>query len=220
MKIARFGQSCVLIETKGKRILVDPGDKLWNESLLTEHWVNIDIILVTHRHHDHCESKSIQEMTKNDKTKFYTTQEVASAFPELSPEIVKQGDVLKENGITVTVVKAVHGYVPVFKGGKMVNENVGYIIDDGDKKAYITSDTMCFENDYKCDVVFVPVCNHGVTMGPWEAGLFAQETGASLVIPVHYESPKHPADLDQVSAEFDKFGLNYKILDVKESIEI
>lgn len=94
MKITRFGQSCILIETKGKRILIDPGDKLWDESLLKEHWINIDVLLVTHKHHDHCEVKSIQEITKQGKTKFYTTHEVAKTYPELTPQIVKQRDVI------------------------------------------------------------------------------------------------------------------------------
>jgi len=221
MKLTRFGQSCILIESKEKRILIDPGDKLWEESLLTDHWINIDVLLVTHKHHDHCEVKSIQEITKQGKTKFYTTQEVATTYPELTPKIVKQGDVLKEDEITINVVKAVHGYVPLFKGGKGVDENVGYIIDDGDKKVYITSDTICFENDYKCDVIVLPVSDHGVTMGPWEAALYAKESGAQLVIPVHYDNPdKHPANFKEVRKEFGKQGLNYKFLELKGSIEV
>ena len=49
-------------------------------------------------------------------------------------------------------------------GGK-VNENIGYIIDDKDTRIYITSDTICFENEYKCDVLCAPVSDYGVVMG-------------------------------------------------------
>ena len=220
MKSTRFGQSCILIETNNKRILIDPGSLLFDDSLLKKYWIDIDVLLVTHKHSDHCNVEAINEIVRNPKTKFYTSQEVADAYSELSPQIIKAGDVLDFDDIKIDVVKAVHGYIPLLKGGKKINENVGYIIDDGINRAYLTSDTICFDNDYKADVVFVPVCNHGLVMGPFEAALFARETGAKLVVPVHYDNPKHPVDLDLVKKEFEKQGLNFKILDLKESIKI
>ncbi len=218
MRLTRFGQSCILIETNNKRVLIDPGSLLYDQSLLKESWINIDVLLVTHKHGDHCNVEAINEIVKNPKTRFYTTQEVADAYTQLSPQIVKAGEVLNFDDIKVEVVKAVHGYIPTLKGGKEIKENIGYIIDDGVNRAYLTSDTICFDNNYKADVVFVPVCNHGVVMGPFEAALFAQETGAKLVVPVHYDNPKYPVDLDVVKKEFEKQGLNYKILKFKESI--
>ena len=53
MKITKYGQSCVLIETKGKRILIDPGDYEFKDSFLEKDWTNIDVILITHMHGDH-----------------------------------------------------------------------------------------------------------------------------------------------------------------------
>ncbi len=218
MRLTRFGQSCILIETNNKRVLIDPGSLLYDDSLLKESWINIDVLLVTHKHGDHCNVEAINEIVKNPKTRFYTTQEVADAYTQLSPQIVKTGEVLDFDDIKVEVVKAVHGYIPTLKGGKEIKENIGYIINDGVNRAYLTSDTICFDNNYKADVVFVPVCNHGVVMSPFEAALFAQETGAKLVVPVHYDNPKYPVDLDVVKKEFEKQGLNYKILKFKESI--
>lgn len=218
MRLTRFGQSCILIETNNKRILIDPGSLLYDQSLLKESWINIDVLLVTHKHGDHCNVEAINEIVKNSKTKFYTSQEVADTYTQLSPQIVKAGEVLNFDDIKVEVVKAVHGYIPMLKGGKEIKENIGYIIDDGVNRAYLTSDTICFNNDYKADIVFVPVCNHGLVMGPFEAALFAQETGAKLVVPVHYDNPKYPVDLDVVKKEFKKQGLNYKILKFKENI--
>ena len=223
MRITRFAQSCILIETNGKRILIDPGDIQYDQSLPRDGWNNIDVLLVTHKHPDHCHVDAIREIVNNPKTKFYTTQEVADTYPEVSRRImnaVKAGDVLTFGNLKVEVVKAVHGYIPPLKGGKEINENVGYIVDDGVNRAYQTSDTICFENDYKCNVLFVPVVNHGLVMGPWEAALFAKETGASLVVPIHYDNPKHPADFEHIKKEFGAQGLNYKFLEIGETIEV
>lgn len=220
MKITRFAQSCLLVEANGKRILVDPGYIKYKESYLKNEWSDIDIILITHKHTDHCHINAIKEIVKNPKTKVYTSQEVADAFLELSPEIVKDGDVLRFDDIKVEVVKAVHGWIPSFRGGKEINENIAFIIDDGIKRIYQTSDTLCFDNNYKCDAIFLPVVNHGLVMGPWDAARFAKDTGAKLVIPIHYDNPKHPADFKLVKKEFEAQGLNYKFLEIGERVEL
>ncbi len=219
MKITRFAQSCFLIETKEKRILVDPGSIQYEESYLDNEWSNIDILLVTHKHGDHCNSSAISKIVENSKTKFYTTREVADAYPELSPNLVMEGSFLNFVDIKIEVVKAVHGYIPLLKGGKEIYENVGYIIDDGESRLYHPSDTICFENDYKCDVLLVPVVNHGLVMSSWEAALFAKETGAKLVIPIHYDNPVHPADFEKVKKDFEWQELNFKFLDIGEVVE-
>ena len=219
MKITKFAQSCFLVETNNKRILVDPGYLEYEESLLNDFWNNIDIILITHKHKDHIHMEAINKILKNPKTKLYTTQEVKDAH-NLNCEIIKEKDIISLDNIKIEVVGAVHGYIPPLKSGNEIKENVGYIIDDGNKRFYQTSDTICFDNEYKCDIVAVPICNHGLVMGPFEAGLFAKETGASLVIPMHYDNPKYPVDIELVKKEFDNQGINYKVLDIKESLEV
>ncbi len=44
MKITKYNQSCLLINTNGKRILVDPGTFGYTEKILNECWINIDKI--------------------------------------------------------------------------------------------------------------------------------------------------------------------------------
>jgi L-ascorbate metabolism protein UlaG (beta-lactamase superfamily) len=210
MKLTKYPQSCVLVETNGKKILVDPGMLGYDERFLDK-WKNADIILVTHKHGDHFYPEAVKQLN----AKLYSTKEVADAFPEFHFNIIKLHDKIDLGDVKIDVVKAIHGYVPFLKGDKSINENVGFIIY-GDKSVYFPSDTVCFENDYKCDICFVPVCNHGLVMGPFEAALFAKETGAELVIPYHYDNPKFPADMDNVKECFK--GLNYKLLDIGEEI--
>ncbi|MBW3014863.1 MBL fold metallo-hydrolase [Candidatus Woesearchaeota archaeon] len=214
MKITRYPQSCFLIETQNKTILIDPGTINFNE-LFLEDWKQANIILITHKHSDHCNIDALMKL----EAPIYTTNEVAKAYPELSPNIVKQGDIINIDNIRIEVTKAVHGFLPILKGGKEINEPIGFMIK-AEKTLYHTGDTICFPNDYTCDILFVPVCNHGLVMGPFEAALFAKETQASLVIPMHYDNPRYPINLDTVEKNFKEQGLNYRILNIQEPTDI
>ena len=88
MRITRFAQSCILVATKNKRILVDPGNIHFEESLLTDYWNHIDILLVTHKHSDHCHMPAIMEIVHNPETKFYTPLSVSQAYKKINPTIV------------------------------------------------------------------------------------------------------------------------------------
>ncbi len=215
MKIIKYPQSCFMVETQNKRILIDPGSLKYQESFLEE-WKKADVILITHRHSDHINCSVL----KNLDIPIYSTREVQEAYPEIKFNLVKEGGLLKFDGITVEVVKAVHGYNPNLKNGGEILENVGYIIDNGEHRFYITSDTICFNNNYKADVVALPVTAYGLTMSSYEAGLFARELGANLVLPIHMDNPKYPTNLEYMKENFEQFEINYKVLEIEESIEI
>ncbi len=218
MKITKFPQSCLLIETKGKKILVDPGNLKYKEEYF-DIWNTVDIILITHKHRDHCNTEILEKIDKN--IKIYSSNEVKNAHPTLDINIVKENDEISiENKIKIEVVHAEHGYIPPMKTGAKVIENIGYIIDDNETRVYITSDTICFQNEYKCDILCVPVSDYGVVMGAFEASLFAKETNTKLVIPLHADSPKYPVNFDFVKEMFDKNEVEYEILENDESIEI
>ena len=57
-------------------------------------------------------------------------------------------------------------------------------------------------------------------MGVFEASLFAKETNAKLVIPLHADSPKYPVNFDFVKEMFTDHEIECKILQNEESIEI
>ena len=206
MKITKYPQSCLMVETNNKKILIDAGNLKYQDKFLEE-WKRADIILITHKHADHIKS----DLLKNLNIPIYSTQEVQNTYPYIKFNIIKEDDILNIDNIKIEVVKAVHGYNPLLKNGGQVFENVGYIIDDGKCRLYITSDTICFNNDYKADVVALPVTGYGLTMSAFEASLFAQELGAKLVLPVHMDNEKFPTDLEYMKKNFDKFNINYKV---------
>lgn len=219
MKITKFPQSCLLIETKGKKILIDPGNLKYKEEYF-DIWNNVDMILITHKHPDHCYTEILEKIDKN--IKIYSSNEVKKTYPTLTINIVKENDTIDlDNQITIEVVHAEHGYIPPMKqsGGKVI-ENIGYIIDDKNTRIYITSDTICFENEYKCDILCVPVSDYGVVMGAFEASLLAKATNAKLVIPLHADNPAYPVNEEFLKEMFEKNEVEYEILENDESIEI
>ncbi len=215
MKITKYPQSCLMIETNNKRILIDAGGLKYQDKFLEE-WRKADIILITHKHGDHIKS----DVLKDINIPIYSTQEVQDNYPEINFNIVKENDTLDFDNIKIEVVKAFHGYNPNLKNGMQVFENVGYIIDDGYHRLYTTSDTICFKNNYKADVVAMPVTGYGLTMSSYEASLFAKELGAKLVLPVHMDNEMYPTNINYMRENFAKFEINYRVLDIEETIEI
>ncbi len=217
MKITKFPQSCLLIETKDKKILIDPGALKYDEKYFNI-WNSVDIILITHKHPDHCNTPVLEKINKD--IKIYSTQEVQNANKNLNINIIKENDVIQLDNVKIEVVHAIHGYQPLLKGDKEIHENVGYIIDDGENRLYTTSDTICFRNDYKADIVVLPVTGHGLTMSAFEAALYAKEVGATLTIPVHMDNPAFPPDFEYIEEMFNKYEVEYEVLENEETIEV
>lgn len=217
MKITKFPQSCLFIETCDKKILIDPGSLKYKDEYF-DIWNSADVILITHKHADHINASVIEKMDKNIKV--YSTKEVAKATPFLDINIVKEGDTITLDNIKIEVVHALHGYQPLLRGDKEINENVGYIIDDGKNRLYDTSDTICFKNDYKADILCVPVTGHGLTMSAFEAALFSKEVGAKNTILIHMDNPAFPPNYEFIHEMFEKYGINYKIIENRSSIQI
>lgn len=80
--------------------------------------------------------------------------------------------------------------------------------------------SICFKNDYKADILCIPVTGHGLTMSAFEAALYSKEVEAKLTIPVHMDNPAFPPDFDYIKAMFEKYEVKYKILENDETIEI
>lgn len=217
MKITKFPQSCLLIETKGKKVLVDPGNLKYKEEYF-EIWNGVDVVLITHKHGDHYYKEVLEKL--DETIKIYSSNEVKNAHPTLRIHVVKEGDTFEVGDIKIEVVHAEHGYQPLLKGDKEIHENVGYIIDDGKNRLYATSDTICFKNDYQADILCIPVTGHGLTMSAFEAALYAKEVGSVLTLPIHMDNPAFPPDFEFIQKMFEKQEVEYEILENEETIEV
>ncbi len=91
MKVTKFGHSCLLVEENGVRILFDPG----SFSNLQDSVQNLDIILITHEHLDHCDPESIKNILKNNPTvKIFTNHGVGAVLDKegIEYKILEDGE--------------------------------------------------------------------------------------------------------------------------------
>ncbi len=49
--------------------------------------------------------------------------------------------------------------------------------------------------------------------------ILGKELGAKVVLPIHLDNEKYPTDIDYMKKNFEKFEINYKVLDIEEEIE-
>ena len=213
MKITKYPQSCVLIETKEKKILIDPGKYVVKEDV--NKFDNINLVLLTHRHSDHSFSDYLKIIKENNPgVLIIGNSDISDSLKNenVKIEIVEEGDVKEFDNLKVEVVKAIHGRCPDL-------ETNGFIVDDGSIRAYHCGDSLDFDPDFKANVIFVPICG-GVVMEPNAAIDFCKLFEPKLVIPIHYDSELHPIGTEKFEEEVKKTDLKYKILKNKESIEI
>ena len=82
MNITKLGHCCLLIETKGKRILTDPGNYTADAHSKLE---NIDYILFTHEHQDHYHLESLKTiLQKNPQAIIYSNNSVSELLTKES----------------------------------------------------------------------------------------------------------------------------------------
>jgi len=129
MKITKLGHCCLLIETKGLRILTDPGSfTIEAHSKLKK----IDYILYTHEHGDHYHLESLRVLVdKNPDVLIYANTSVSELLTRegLYHHVIKNGDtvLLKDGLVSVTGAGTSHA---MMHKSIPVSDNTGYMIDE------------------------------------------------------------------------------------------
>ncbi len=196
-KITFLGQSGLLFETNGKVILVDPymsnsvvkvNPANFRRQPIDTRFLDIqpDVIILTHDHQDHTDLETLSH---------YLTRDIpvlVLAAPNAWSRVRTLGGVHNYvqfprrtqwtyGTIRVQAVRAVHSD----------EHAIGIIVDDGEKKYYVTGDTLYNSeifSDLPDDIfaVFLPVNGMGNNMNQTDAKRFAIQCGAQKVIPIHF----------------------------------
>ncbi len=196
MKITYLGQAGFLFETEKIKIMIDPYLSNSVERIephnkrrvpVDERFFEIkpDVMVFTHDHLDHYDPETAGRFILEGAG--VTVLCPRSVFDKVRRTCFGNNYVLFDNttewtekGVTFTAVKAVHSDTYA----------IGVIIDDGEKKYYITGDTLYSESIFESlpdDIyaVFLPVNGVGNNMNMSDAARFAKRTRAERVVPMH-----------------------------------
>ena len=196
MKIIWLGQAGLLLEHNGYKVMIDPylsnsvvkvNPRNFRRVPVDESFFEIkpDMMIFTHNHLDHYDPETAPRFI-TDKTNI-----TVLAPTSVWNEVRKIGGVnnyvafdrhseWSEGGLRITAVKAVHSDAYA----------IGVIIDDGEKKYYVTGDTLynseIFE-DIPSDIyaIFLPVNGVGNNMNMTDAKRFCERVKPTVAVPMH-----------------------------------
>lgn len=196
MKCIWIGQAGLLFEKDGFKIMVDPylsnsvekiNSNNYRRVAVDERFLEIkpDVMIFTHNHLDHYDPETVVHFI-NEKSDILVLaaksvwDEVRKIGGNNNYVIFDRYTSWTENGIKFTAVKAEHSDITP----------IGVIIDDGEKKYYITGDTLYNEEIFK-DIpediyaLFLPINGVGNNMNMTDAARFAKIVNAEKTIPIH-----------------------------------
>ena len=175
MNIKKLGHCCLIIETKGKRILTDPG----SYTTVQDEERNIDIVFITHEHPDHLHIESLKRVLSNNPSANIVTN--SSVGKLLDAEGIPYQVV--GHGTSTTLLDILFEgfgdhHAEIYKEFGQV-ENTGYFIEN---KLFYPGDAFT-DPGKQVDVLALPVA------GPWmkihEAIDYALLLKPRVVFPVH-----------------------------------
>ena len=183
LKITCIGHGTLMFTYNDKTIHVDPWTRLAEYARLPQ----ADLILVTHEHRDHLDTKAITTLTKAN-TRVVINQACAKQVPN--------GIVMK-NGETRTLhelkIEAIPAYNILHKrtDGEPFHprgNGNGYIVTFGDKRVYIAGDTENIpemKSLKNIDIAFLPM-NLPYTMTPQMVADAARAFLPKILYPYHF----------------------------------
>lgn len=215
MKVTYLGQAGLLFEKDNFQIMIDPylSDSVekinpnnYRRVKVQEDFFKIqpDVMIFTHNHLDHYDPETVSHFIRPDSR--VTVLAPKSVWDEVRKIGGNNNYVLfnrhtswTEHEMRFTAVKAEHSDPTP----------IGVVIDDGEKKYYITGDTLYNEEifaDIPQDVyvLFLPVNGMGNNMNMTDALRFTKKVQAEKVVPIHIGM------FDELSA--DDFACENKVV--------
>jgi L-ascorbate metabolism protein UlaG (beta-lactamase superfamily) len=185
LEITFIGHGTLMFTFGGKVIHVDPVGQYVDYGKLPK----ADLILITHEHKDHLDSKAV-ELLRKPGTQIVVNEAGASQVP---------GGLVLKNGETKTVAGLKVEAVPAYNLVHMRQPGVpfhpkgsgnGYVITFGDKRVYVAGDT---ENTPEMkalkgiDIAFLPM-NLPYTMTPEMVADAARAFKPKVLYPYHFSN--------------------------------
>lgn len=224
MKTTYYGQSTIMIETEGKKLLFDPFITPNPAAKHIDiHALKPNYILVSHGHGDHV--ADLIEIQKSSGAKVICIAEIANWLANKGIEAhgMNIGGGFNFDFGRVKMVNAVHS--STMPDGAAGGNPAGFVLYAEGKKIYYAGDTaltydMKLLEDENLDWAFLPIGDN-YTMGVDDAIKATNFINCKNVIGVHYDTfPVIAIDKEEVMEKFVKAGVNLKLPKIGETIEL
>lgn len=174
-----------MLEKNGKKLLFDPGTYAFNDSVRPEQFSNVNLILITHEHADHCSLDAIKTIVKGG-AKIIANSSVVAKLKEqgLVAKVIDIGQKIDFEGFSIEAFDCPHGELPI-----PVPKNTGFLIDGN---IFNPGDSLEPKNMKTTpEVLLVPI--GGPFLKLVDAIAFAKKISPRIAIPVHDGVLKYPA---------------------------
>lgn len=197
MKLTHLGHACLLVETDGARLLIDPGTYSGFEDVR-----DLDAVLVTHQHPDHVDAPRLAALlAANPRARLVVDADSVTAVDGLPTDhvVARPGDRLTFGGSTIDVVGGMHAAV---YGPVPGCTNSAYVVDDG---ALLHPGDSFFVPDRDIDVLAVAID------GPWlklsEAVDYVRAVAPRVAVPIHEGGTSEPEKYAGMLSAFSPDGV-------------
>jgi L-ascorbate metabolism protein UlaG (beta-lactamase superfamily) len=183
LKITFIGHGTLKFVYRDKVVHVDPWSRLTDYSKMSK----ANLILVTHEHGDHLDTKAINTL-QDEQTRLVLTK--ACAEKVAGGTVMKNGDVKTIEELRIEAVPA-YNIVHKRSGGEPFHpkgRGNGYIVTFGKTRMYVAGDTENIpemKKLKKIDIAFLPM-NLPYTMTPEMVADAAKAFKPKILYPYHY----------------------------------
>ena len=148
MRITKQEHACLILESSGKTLVIDPG--IFTTALVGLN--DVVAIVITHEHGDHWTADQLTRILKNSPdAKLYGPEGMALAATDFDITIVKDGDTINAAPFSLRFFgekhAVIHSSIPIV-------DNVGVLVNDA---LYYPGDSFTVPEGVEVDVLAAPV---------------------------------------------------------------